>query len=106
MTAATFRNALTYVAVSILPPVADGVYQYLQVHSGEAINWQQVGLVALMAAMGAIVAANRPRVGHEEIAAQVDTLKRRGVKKRGMTVLSDDEAVEALGGASTIGRGP
>lgn len=108
MSAATVKNVVTYLMVFIIPPVADAVYQTIQAQyvAGKAIDWQNVGVVALMALLAAIVAANRPRVGAEHLAAQVDNLKDRGVRRRDMVVLSEAEAVEGLAHTQDIGRLP
>lgn len=106
MSELTIRNVLAYLSVFILPPVADAVYQYLQAQmaAGKPIDWGQVDLIALMALLAAVVAATRPRVGHEAIAAQVDYLQAGGMPKSEMTVLHQDEAVPALAGALTPGQ--
>jgi hypothetical protein len=106
------RNALSYVIVFLLPPVADGVFQYLRAHPGEPIDWQQLGYVATMSAVAAYVASTRPKAGHEELSAQADAqvgkVDESGhvVRHRDLTVVTKDEAIQAItdAPATTIGR--
>lgn len=103
MTEQTIRNALVYIGVAIVPPVADAVYQALasQMAGGKPIDWGQLGLVTLLALLGAAVASQRPQVGHEAIAAQTNYLQAQGMPKREMVVLHQDEAAPALAGGMT-----
>ncbi len=89
----TTVNRLIYALLPIVMAAADAMYQAIQSQQagGKPIDWQQVGFVTAMAALGALVAANRPRVGSEPLAAQVDDLKKAGVRKRDMAVIPKDE---------------
>ena len=82
-------NRVIYALLPIVMAGADAMYQAVQAQQagGKPIDWQQVGFVTAMAALGALVAANRPRVGSEELAAQVNDLKSQGVRKRDMAVV-------------------
>lgn len=104
MTEQTIRNALVYLGVAIVPPIADAVYQALaaQMAGGKPIDWGQLGLVALMALLMAVVTANRAKIGHEQIDAQADYLKASaGIPKSEMVVLHQDEAVPVIAGGFT-----
>lgn len=83
------RNLLAYLGTVLLPPVADAVWQAVQAQTvgGKPIDWGQIGIVALVALLGAFVAASRPRVGATGIASQVDALKESGVQRRDMVVI-------------------
>jgi hypothetical protein len=106
------RNALSYVVVFILPPVADSGYQYLQVNRGQPVDWAQLGFVAFTSALAAYVASTRPKAGHEELSAQADAqvgkVDESGhvVRHRDLTVVTKDEAIQAITDApdTTIGR--
>jgi hypothetical protein len=104
------RNALSYVIVFLLPPVADAVFQYLRAHPGEPIDWQQLAYVAAMSAVAAYVASTRPKAGHEELSAQADAqvgkVDESGhvVRHRDLTVVTKDEAVDAIAADTRIGR--
>lgn len=62
--------------VALLPPVGDAVYQYLvsRMVANQPMDWHQVGMVALVAAVGAFVASTRPKAGREDISAQVNEI--------------------------------
>jgi hypothetical protein len=95
VTGLELRNALVYVATAILPPTADGVYQYLQsrTSAGQPIDWGQVLVIALMAALAAYVASTRPKAGHEEQAALIDSVGH----ATATTVLTDTVAAQVAG---------
>jgi hypothetical protein len=104
------RNALSYVVVFLLPPVADAVFQYLRAHPGEPIDWQQLAYVAAMSAVAAYVASTRPKAGHEMLSAQADALVGTPdgggavIRHRDLTVVTKDEAVDAIAADTRIGR--
>jgi hypothetical protein len=89
------RNILVYVATAILPPVADGVYQYLQAQSiaGKPIDWGQVAMVALLALLASYINATRPKAGHAEQAALIDAVGH----TTATTVLTDTAAAQISG---------
>jgi hypothetical protein len=99
------RNALSYVIVFLLPPVADAVFQYLQVNRGQPVDWAQLGLVAFTSAVAAYGASTRPKGGHEELSAQADAqvgkVDESGhvVRHRDLVVMSRSEAVDAIASA-------
>jgi hypothetical protein len=104
------RNALSYVIIFILPPVADAVYQYLQVNRGQPVDWAQLGLVAFTSAVAAYGASTRPKGGHEMLSAQADALVGTPdgggavIRHRDLTVVTKDEAVDAIAADTRIGR--
>lgn len=103
MTTATFQNVLIYGVIAIavamggLAGIAIGSGAVDGFHDGQAfasVRIEVAGAIALMvSAGGQWLAANRPRVGGEQIAAQVDTLKASGYHRKDLTVAVKPGAV-------------
>lgn len=96
MTELQFRNVLVYVLLWVLVALAGplgttiGTGAVPGFGDGEPLapaRGEVAGALALlMTAGGMYLAANRPRVGSEQIAADVDAARKSGVSRRALTV--------------------
>jgi len=101
----TLRAWLNYAAAAIVAFVS-GVLPVLilQLNGADPINWRTIIAAGLSAIVAAGIGSRLPRPESAQIASQVNNLRARGVPRREMVVMSQDEAARALGADSPAGR--